>query len=251
MPERSLDAFGLLERAERLGVKVVQICDNLSLARLRPEEVAALLERARWSGIALEVGTRGLDPEDLRAHLRIALDAGAPFVRVVIDRRGDEPSPAEAVSRIRAVLPEFAGAGVKLAVENHDRFPAATLAKMVRELGEDHVGVCLDTVNSLGALETPMRVLEELAPLVLSLHVKDFAIRRVSHQMGFVVEGCPAGEGRLDVRWILETLKAGGRDPNAILELWTPPGRSLQETIEREEDWASRSVRYLRTLIPD
>jgi sugar phosphate isomerase/epimerase len=115
-------------------------------------------------------------------------------------------------------------AGVKLALENHDRFDSRTLAAIVVELGTEHAGVCLDTVNSFGALEGPAIVVPTLAPYTLSLHVKDFTVRRPPHQMGFVVEGCAAGAGRLDLPWILGVLRAAGRDVNAILETWVTPG---------------------------
>ena len=149
------------------------------------------------------------------------------------------------------VVARFAGAGVKLAIENHDRFPARQLARMVEALGPDHVGVCLDTVNSFGALEGPEIVVKTLAPYTLNLHVKDFTIARVSSQMGFVIHGCPAGQGRLNVPWLLEQLRAAGRAGNAVLELWTPRGATLEETVVREAAWAEESVRYLRRFIPD
>ena len=69
--------------------------------------------------------------------------------------------------------------------------------------------------------------------------------------MGFVVSGAPAGQGRLNVPWLLEQLRAAGRDVNAILELWTPFGLGLDETIARERAWAEQSIAYLRKYIPD
>jgi hypothetical protein len=69
--------------------------------------------------------------------------------------------------------------------------------------------------------------------------------------MGFVVEGRPAGQGRLDVPWLLERLRAAGRDANAILEQWPPPEATTHQTIAKEKAWARQSVSYLRTLIPD
>jgi sugar phosphate isomerase/epimerase len=92
--------------------------------------------------------------------------------------------------------------------------------------------------------------LVELGPWVVNLHIKDFAITRPDHKMGFTVEGRPAGQGRLDVPWLLETLRGVGRDPNAILELWTPPQGDLAATIAVEDRWAAQSVAYLRELIP-
>jgi sugar phosphate isomerase/epimerase len=250
-PAKPMSAFDLLDEAARLQVKVVQFCDNLPLVKLPAPELEAFHQRVRELGLEVELGTRGLGPENLRANLRLARRFGCRFLRLVIDSAGDEPSAGETVARLQPLLPEFAAAGVRLAIENHDRFRSATLAGMVEQLGRDCAGICLDTVNSFGALEGPEVVVKTLAPYTLNLHVKDFTIARVSSQMGFVVNGCAAGQGRLDVPWLLGQLRAAGRDVNAILELWTPYGPTLEDTLAREAAWAEESVRYLRKLIPD
>lgn len=251
-PSAPLTARGLLERAASLGVRVVQFADNLPLTALPPIELEALMAHAAAHRIAIELGTRGItDSRNLLAHLELARRLGAPFVRVVVDSKVHEPTPEECVALLRPLLPHFAEAGVKLAIENHDRFTATTLIRIVEQLGPEHSGICLDTVNSFGALEGPEVVVKTLAPYALNLHVKDFTIGRVSSQMGFVIEGCAAGRGRLDVPWLLEQLRAAGRDVNAILELWTPFGSTVEETLDREAAWAEASVRYLRPFIPE
>ena len=63
--------------------------------------------------------------------------------------------------------------------------------------------------------------------------------------LGFSVTGCPAGEGRLDVDGILGELGKHRKDPNLILELWTPFSGTIEETISIEEEWAAKSVRFL------
>jgi sugar phosphate isomerase/epimerase len=138
---------------------------------------------------------------------------------------------------------------VRLAIENHDRYQAAVLVQVVESLGTDWVGVCLDTVNSFGALEGPEVVVAALAPYTLNLHLKDFTVRRVDSQMGFRVEGCPVGQGRLDVPWLLECLSARAENMTAIIELWTPPAQRMEDTVERERVWAEESVHYLRQFI--
>lgn len=80
--------------------------------------------------------------------------------------------------------------------------------------------------------------------------MKDFQIFRPTHRKGFVVEGRPAGQGQLNVPWLLAELRAKGRDPNAILELWPPPEATVHESIAKENAWAVESVRYLRQFIP-
>ena len=250
-PARPMTAFDLLEEAARLDVRLVQICDNLPLTQLTTQELDRFTAQAREMKIQVEVGTLGLDPQDLRAHLQFARRFDCPFVRVVVDAKDDEPTPEQVVARLRPLLPEFAAAGVRIALENHDRFPSRTLAQMVEQLGTKHAGICLDTVNSFGALEGPEVVVEHLGEFTLCLHVKDFTIRRVSHRMGFVLEGCAAGQGRLDLPWLLGKLAAASQPFNAVLETWVTPGDALDETIRRERAWTEAGVRYLRTLIPD
>jgi sugar phosphate isomerase/epimerase len=233
-----------------LGVYVVQFADNLPLARLSAEELEDLERRAAKLGISIEVGTRGIGHDHLRAYLRLAERLKSPILRIVVDTPGRQPSGDEVVQALRGIVPEFERAGVCLAIENHDRFRAKVLAGIIERLGSEWVGICLDTVNSFGALEGPGAVLEVLKPYVVNLHVKDFVVARASHMMGFAVEGRPAGQGQLNVPWLLDELRGLERDPNAILELWTPPEKSLPATIDKEAAWAGASIEYLRTLIP-
>jgi 3-oxoisoapionate decarboxylase len=250
-PAHPMDALDLLVKAKKLGVRVVQIADNLPLHHLTSDQLAGLRECAREANIGIEVGTRGIAPDHLRAYLALAGYFGSPILRVVIDTADHQPGADEVVTTLKGIIPEFETAGVCLAIENHDRFRAATLADIVTQVGSRHVGVCLDTVNSFGALEGPEAVVSTLGPLTVNLHVKEFIVTRASHKMGFSVEGRPAGQGQLDVPWLLEAMRSLHRDVNAILELWTPPESDLQATIAREDAWAVESIKYLRTLISD
>jgi sugar phosphate isomerase/epimerase len=248
-PDRPLTAEDLLERAAGLGVPVVQFADNLPL-HARSSGVHDLVRRAHDLGVDLEVGTRGIGPDHLLTYLEIAAAAASPFLRVVVDTRDHHPSPHEVVDTLGPLRGEFAAAGVILAFENHDRFTAAELAAVVETLGRDWTGVVLDTVNSFGALEGPEVVIGTLAPLAVNVHVKDFVITRASHAMGFSIEGCPAGRGRLDVPRLFADVRRYRDDVTAVLELWTPPQESLETTIDTERSWAEESVAYLRSLLP-
>jgi sugar phosphate isomerase/epimerase len=250
-PDRPMTAADLLDTAQTLGVDVVQIADNLPLHRLAPAEIASLADRAVTCGLDVEVGTRGIAPDHLRAYLGLAVTFDSPILRVVTDTADHQPTEDEIVTTVRSLIPAFEEAGVTLAIENHDRFTSAALVELLERIDSDCVGICLDTVNSFGALEGPVRVVEALGPRTVNLHVKDFTITRASHQMGFAIEGRPAGRGRLDVPWLLNRLRSMDRDVNAILELWTPPEPELADTLAKERAWAAESVAYLRDLIPN
>jgi 3-oxoisoapionate decarboxylase len=243
-----LDAFGLVGRAAEWKLGLVQIDDNLPLDQLPQGDLASLRALADRAGVTLEVGMRGLRENAVARYLEVARTLGSAILRLVIDGPGLEPTPDQVTATLRRLAPALEHAGVTLAIENHDRFPSAALAEMVRAAESTRVGICLDTVNSFGALEGPAVVLENLGPLTVNLHLKDFAVRRAGHKMGFTVEGTPAGDGRLDVPWLLRRLRELGRDPNAILELWVPPEADLEKTVAKELEWARRSLTYLRPL---
>ncbi len=246
-PENPITVSGLLQRAHLLGVRVVQIADNLPLHLLSANELGNLAHEAHELGISLEVGTRGITPEHLLNYLRITQQLASPILRLVVDTADYHPTREEIISILRGLEHGFTAAGITLALENHDRFRACELREIVDELGT-WAGVCLDTVNSFGALEGPEVVIDTLAPVTVNLHIKDFAIRRAEHQMGFLIEGRPAGQGRLDIPKLLGKIAASGCDPNAILELWTPPEPSLRATLALEERWAVESIKYLHIL---
>jgi len=175
---------------------------------------------------------------------------GATLLRTVDRYQGQARPEAELRARLMEALPELERAGVRLAVENA-LTPARMLARVLDEFHSPWLGVTLDTVNSLAIPEGTVEVVESLARHTLCLHVKDFRVRRVWHAMGFTVEGTPAGEGQLEVPWLLTQLRAAGRDPNAILELWVPQQATLEETIALEARWVERSVERLREWIAE
>jgi len=249
LPERPLDVFGFVETAARHGFTLVQIADNLPLTRMAEAELVRLETHLRALNLEVELGARGIREGNLERHLELSHRFGAALLRVVVDGPDHHPSAGEVVQTLRDVLSLFEAAGVTLAVENHDRFSARTLADIVEALGSPFVGICLDTVNSFGALEGPEVVIETLGPFVMNLHVKDFVVRRVDHSMGFTITGTPAGQGSLDLPGLLGSLTAWGRNPNLILELWPTPEPELAATLEKERFWLEDSAAYLRTLL--
>jgi sugar phosphate isomerase/epimerase len=217
-----------------MGAGVVQIADNLPL-----DEGSLAPIRKAAAGITLELGTRGAEPEHLLRYLEYAVSLGSSLLRTLPGENGNE-------ERLRQVLPEFERNGVVLALENYEGLPSAELAGLVQRLDSPWVGVCLDTVNSLGLLEMPEYTIKTLAPYTVNIHVKDFDIARATHMMGFEVVGRPAGQGRLDLRSLVDQVRVHGRDPNLILEQWPPLCGSLEETIASEAVSAQACFEYLK-----
>lgn len=247
-PTSPLDAHGLLQKAKELKVKLVQLADNIPLDSWTEEELREFCHEAKEMGIGLEVGARGLTPERLSQYIHIANILESPFLRFVIDERDYEPDHEAIRNIIREGLSALGDAGIPLAIENHDRFLSRELVQFIHQTNPLQVGICLDSVNSLGAGEGIQEVLDQLIPLTINFHIKDFSIRRKDHQMGFEVFGTPAGEGFLDIPGTIKKLKHFRRCRSCTLELWTPPEQNIEETVKKEQEWAKQSIAYLQSL---
>lgn len=227
----TLTAKLVAERAVSAGFDTVQLCDNIPLTGLRPEDFPP--------DLTVELGTRGL--ASLPDALKLAEKLRSPLLRLVIDAHAHEPEPGEIVETVRGFLPALESQGCTLALENHDRLSARTLAEIVVSLDSPFVGICLDTANSLGAGEGLETVLSHLAERAVCLHLKDIQVRRVSHLMGFDVLGCEPGTGLID---FTETLaRTTPRCQSVILEQW-PPEPSV------ESAWAWVGIALLKKLSP-
>jgi sugar phosphate isomerase/epimerase len=237
---------GLLDRAAVLKVGVVQVADNLPLHELDPVELHDARDQAVSLGLRIEIGTRSVEPAHLLRYLKLADIFDTTLLRTLTRSVEERTSLDQAEKWIREVLPEFEAQGVTLGLENYEKHSCRQLADLVSRLESRHVGICLDTVNSLGALETPEVVVETLGPLTVNLHIKDFVIDRVPQMMGFVVSGAPAGTGKLAIPWLLGKMPPDN-DVSAILEQWPPLRESVEETVAMEEEWAERGVQYLRS----
>ncbi len=239
----------LFAAAKKHAVSTIQIADNYPLGKLSQQNLLALVEKAEDNEISLEVGTRRLDSENIINYLKIAKLAKSPFLRVIIDDHQYEPSVEEVIQIIRSLLPVLRDLNVLLAIENHDRFSSADLAKIIEMTSREHVGICLDTANSLGAGEGVNEVLDHLAPYCVNLHIKDITIRRLPHKMGFNVLGCAAGDGDLNIPLIIEKVQNNGKLLSITLEVWSDECPTQEETIARERRWAEKSIRYLKSII--
>jgi sugar phosphate isomerase/epimerase len=247
-PQFPMTGVNLLQKAKTLGIDCVQIADNLPLHTFSEDDLNNLTLKAQESGILVEVGMRGLFPDLVMKYLDIALTFNSPFLRIVVDGPNFHPSSSEVVTIIRSLLPELKKRNIILAIENHDRFKAKTFASIIEQVGSKHVGICLDSVNSMGAGEGIETVIELLAPYTVNLHIKDFYVQRVYHMMGFVVEGKPAGKGMLNIENLLEKLEMYNNCQSGTLELWTPPQEKIEDTIWKENAWAEESISYLKKL---
>ncbi|HUX97022.1 MAG TPA: TIM barrel protein [Bacteroidales bacterium] len=249
MPQVPLKAEDIIDKAFNAGLGIVQIADNIPLEKWPVEQLKVLRSYAEHKNVRIEMGGRGMMPDHTLSCLMTAEILGSPILRMVIDGHNFEPEIQDISAIIRDLLPEFKSRNIKLAIENHDRLKAREFEKIILNAGSDLVGICLDSVNSMGAGEGFEEVSGILIPYTINFHVKDFSVRRLSHKMGIIIEGTPAGKGMLNIKEIVDKLEEDGKCETAILELWTPPEENIERTIVKENLWAQESIEYLKKII--
>ncbi|WAC14050.1 sugar phosphate isomerase/epimerase family protein [Dyadobacter pollutisoli] len=236
----------LLEKAKSFGLNLVQIGDNLPLHEFTADQLKDFADSAKKNDIQIEVGARGLTAEHLDRYIGIALKLNARLIRLVIDQKDYEPGLPVIINIIQNALRDLEKHHITLGIENHDRLKTSEFVQIVESVSSPNVGICLDSVNSMGAGEGLEQVVKALAPYTVNLHIKDFGIQRLPHSMGFQIDGRPAGKGMLNVPWLLENVSQYGRCQTAILEQWVVPESDPEATIEKEDWWAQESVEYLK-----
>lgn len=239
-----LTAHDLIDRAVQLDVPSVQICVKPDLAGMSEDELCALRDYAETNGKALEVGTIGSDPEHLRRFLQIAESLGAKLIRTIFTNAS--PGLLDERNHISQIADDFAKKQVTLAIENHEASSFLDLQSLCQEIDNEYVGVCLDTVNSLGRGEGLREVTVALMPFTKCLHVKDFTVVRHTSDMEMTITGAPAGEGKLDIPAQLQMLHDAQPDASVVLEQWVPLGESLEKTVQTQDMWAEQGVKYLK-----
>ena len=233
----------VLDEAAGLGAECVQV--NLHHVRARRlDELRTLAGRAGELGVALLASgdflgeaRNGDKPavgvERVESWLERAVALGSPILRVVsgfyrADLAGS-PELIQAERRyviavLRASLPVAEEAGVALLLENHSDFTVGEYRSIVEEVGGS-VGVFLDLVNPVAALDDPVPVVRALAPLARAGHVKDYLFRSIPtddgyHRRGFEVLYRYPGEGVADLPALAAALRegVGGREFHLTVE---------------------------------
>lgn len=244
LPEKPFTGSDLLDTARAFGISLVQIADNMPLHEMTEEQIENLIQKAEAYDMAVETGASKLTASNLERYIDLAKRMNSSILRFSIDGEDYRPRVAEVIAIVKNSLPELKEHGIVLALENHERLFTHDFRKMMEAISDPAVGICLDCANSLGVGEGFREVVTALAPYTVNFHLKEVFIKRKYHMMGFDIEGRPFGEGRLPLEWMLKQLPA--KCKTAILEQWTPPEDELKKTIEKERDWAGRSVAYLK-----
>jgi sugar phosphate isomerase/epimerase len=219
----------------------------MSLDGLDDADLLRLRDSAQQLGLTLEVGTASTQAEHLARFVEIARLLGAHILRVVEDKKDWQPSSDDIVAALRTVLPACQQHDVTIALENHTALSIYELARIVRTVNDPHVGICLDTVNSVARLEGWREVVDTLCPYAVSLHLKDAIAQK--RGVGFYISGAPLGQGLVDCPDVVRRVQANERDANVLLEFWMDYAGDMSTTLRQEEQWIVGSLAYLRQIV--
>jgi sugar phosphate isomerase/epimerase len=265
-----ISAEEVLDEAAGLGATCVQV--NLHHVRSRDlRSLHALAERARALGLVLLASgdflgeARNGDTPDVgvartAGWLERAAALGSPVLRVVSGFYRAElfgqPELIEQERRyvatvLEQAVPAAGAAGVTLLLENHSDFTVAEYRSIVEEVGPDRVGVFLDLINPVAALDDPLPVIEALAPLARAGHVKDYVFESIPtddgyHRRGFNVLYRYPGEGVADLQALMAALRDGIGDRDFYL---TVEGLDNRAEVNDQRARLEPSLDLLRTLV--
>ncbi len=223
------DPLRFLEFCRERGAAGVQV----ALGKHDKEYTTRLRTKAEAAGMYLEGSIRlpqdRADVERFTAEVRTAKDAGATVLRTVAigSRRYEAFDSAESYrdaakrgyESLTLAEPVVAVQGMRLAVENHKDFRIPELLDVIKRLSSKHVGVCLDTGNSIALLEDPQTVLDAYAPWTFTTHLKDMAV--AEYDDGFLLAEVPFGTGFLDMPAIVAALRKTRPEVRFNLEMIT------------------------------
>ncbi len=239
------DAVDLMEHCHRINAGGLQVVvkdwttDFAKKVRSRREKLGLYLEGS------IGVPHKAEEVARFEQEVKNAKEAGAQILRTVCSsgRRYETYHSAEAfqqlqknaLTSLQLAEPILRKHKVKLAVENHKDWRAPELARMIKQLNSEWIGVTLDFGNSISLLEDPMEVIQTLVPYAFSTHVKDMAVEEYAD--GFLLSEVPLGKGVLDLPRIVALCQK--HNPNVTFSLEMITRDPLQIPCLKDEYWAT------------
>ncbi len=248
--------LGARIRAEGTKWDIVEYCHGKGLgaahtnlpAGLEPGAVKKLHNQIEKYDMRLTVGLRtprtDADLPQYEAAVKAAAAMGGRVVCVhdpFSGRRYEQFKSADeyhqffkmckaSVQRAEPVLRKYK---MPLAIENHKAWRSQELADWVKETGSEYVGVCLDVVNNVSLIETPMQTIETLAPYTIFVSFKDIGVD--FYKDGILLSEVAFGDGHLDLAGVVAMMQK--RNPKMLFQLEMLTRDPLEVPIFTEQYW--------------
>jgi sugar phosphate isomerase/epimerase len=129
---------------------------------------------------------------------------------------------------------------MRLGIENHKGWRSAEQAAWLKRVSSEWVGVHFDFGNNVSLCEVPAVTLHNLLPYTVACHIKDMAVQ--PYEEGFLLSEVPLGEGFLDIKGMVATLRQ--KDPNMPFDLEMITRDPLKVPVLTDKYWASFDDAY-------
>lgn len=185
------------------------------------------------------------DPAVFEHAVTVAKAAGASSLRVVcllgrryemFDSLADWKAAVAGFHRqIEMAVPIVEKHRMTLGIENHKDWRVDEQVALMQRYSSEYVGVTLDTGNNLSVLDDPMETVEKLAPYTVNVHFKDMAVEETPS--GFLLSEVPLGDGMLDLKRMVDTIRRARPEVHFSLEMITRD--PLEVPCVSDTYWAS------------
>jgi len=213
-PAKPMTADGILAKVRPWGLKGAQVGLG-DMPTLASSEFASFRKAIEEHGLYWEISAGMVQDEKgvLRA-MEYNAAMGSKIVRAFMEGFGIQfqlqgaaldDYVSSAIAHIKNLLPEFERRGMYLCLENHGGLRMRHIRRVLKTFPSEHLGLNLDTGNPLLTLEDPVEVVGELAPRTYTCHLKDWNLLRAED--GLVVRGCALGDGVVDLKAVVESLR--------------------------------------------
>ncbi len=240
-------ALAFLEECRRLGAGGIQF----PLGPKDAPSVDELRKRAEQAEMRFEailnppVGEA--DVARFERDVRLAKDAGARVARTVLmpGRRYERfktwaefrEFERRALRSLQWAEPVVSRHRMRLAVENHKDQLIDEKLDLLKRIGSEWIGLCVDVANNFALMEDPLETMRAFAPFAFTVHIKDMAAQ--AYAEGWLLADVALGDGFLDLKRIVEVLRAAQPAVPFNLEIITRD--ALKVPVRTDGYWATLS----------
>jgi sugar phosphate isomerase/epimerase len=234
---------------------IVEHCHNLNLAGVQtnppsndPEAIKAFRKRLESYPMHLICDPRFPQQESdvaaFETQIKAFKEAGAVACHAALTgRRYEDFNSLEPFRKmfeqcqrsIELAEPVLRKYKMKLGIENHKGWRSAEQVAWLKRLGSEWVGICFDFGNNISLCEDPADTFRTLAPHTFFAHIKDMAVEEYAD--GFLLSEVPLGQGILDLKPMVQTLRK--TDPGMIFDLEMITRDPLKIPVFTSKYWAT------------
>ena len=256
--------------------------EDRSLASMSTQDRKAFGAAAAAANLIIHIETSSTAYEILEQAVTIAHDVKARSIRCYPRYQGRVTSIiAQTIADLEKIETLDPGGQLQFTLEQHEDLKSHELVQIVQGVNNPRLSLLFDFGNMINAYERPEDALEQMAPLITEVHIKD--VKMGDDKGGWAQIACRSGEGAIDFPGFLARLLLLGDDeqqvrafalqeengmvsqafrfPNEEVDPFIPwreasttdlpADEPLNERLARESREASEQVAYVHSILSD